>query len=149
MTRRLFTVVYVAVVVAVLCVLPFVLSDYNLGLVAQVGIFFIAILGLNILTGYTGQISIGHGAFMMIGGYTTAVMSRDHHTNLILTLVLAFALCFVVGVLLGLPALRLSGAYLALATFAFAISVPQLPLEWSKFLGGRDGVETSQTVTDR
>ncbi len=149
MTRRLFTVVSIAVVVAVLCFLPFVLSDYNLGLVAQVGIFFIAVLGLNILTGYTGQISIGHGAFMMIGGYTTAVMSRDHHTNLILTMVLAFALCFVVGVLLGLPALRLSGVYLALATFAFAVSVPQLPLEWSTFLGGRDGVETSQTVTDR
>ena len=149
MTRRLFTVGSIAVVVAVLCVLPFVLSDYNLGLVAQVGIFFIAVLGLNILTGYTGQISIGHGAFMMIGGYTTAVMSRDHHTNLILTMVMAFALCFVVGVLLGLPALRLSGVYLALATFAFAVSVPQLPLEWSTFLGGRDGVETSQTVTDR
>jgi len=51
-------------------------------------------------------------------------------------------------VLLGLPALRLSGPYLALATFAFAVSVPQLPLEWSKFLGGRDGVETSQTVSN-
>jgi branched-chain amino acid transport system permease protein len=148
MRGRLATVVSIAVVVAVLCVLPFVLSDYNIGLVTQVGIFFIAVLGLNILTGYTGQISIGHGAFMMIGGYTTAVMSRDHNTNLIVTMVLAFAICFVVGVLLGLPALRLSGPYLALATFAFAVSVPQLPLEWSKFLGGRDGVETSKTVSN-
>lgn len=148
MTRRLFTLVSIAVVVAVLCLLPFLLSDYNVGLVSQVGIFFIAVLGLNILTGYTGQISIGHGAFMMIGGYTTAVLSRDHHTNLILTMVAAFALCFVVGVLLGLPALRLSGVYLALATFAFAVSVPALPLEWSKFLGGRDGVETSETVSN-
>jgi branched-chain amino acid transport system permease protein len=148
MTRRLATLVSIAVVVAVLCLLPFILSDYNIGLVAQVGIFFIAVLGLNILTGYTGQISIGHGAFMMIGGYTTAVMSRDHHTNLIVTMLMAFAICFVVGVLLGLPALRLSGPYLALATFAFAVSVPQLPLEWSTFLGGRDGVETSQTVSN-
>ena len=148
MTRRLVMLGSIAVVVAVLCLLPFILSDYNVGLVAQVGIFFIAVLGLNILTGYTGQISIGHGAFMTIGGYTTAVLSRDHHTNLILTLVIAFAICFFVGVLLGLPALRLSGPYLALATFAFAVSVPQLPLEWSKFLGGRDGVETSQTVSN-
>ena len=148
MRGRLATVVSIAVVVAVLCLLPFVLSDYNVGLVTQVGIFFIAVLGLNILTGYTGQISIGHGAFMMIGGYTTAVMSRDHNTNLIVTMVLAFAICFLVGVLLGLPALRLSGPYLALATFAFAVSVPQLPLEWSKFLGGRDGVETSKTVSN-
>jgi branched-chain amino acid transport system permease protein len=146
MKGRLFALVSLAVVAAVLCVLPFTLSDYNVGLAAQVGIFFIAVLGLDILTGYTGQISIGHGAFMAIGGYTTAVMSRDHGTNLIVTMLVAFAICFVVGVLVGLPALRLSGAYLALVTFALAVSVPQLPLKWSTFLGGRDGVQTSQTV---
>jgi branched-chain amino acid transport system permease protein len=84
---------------------------------------------------------------MAIGGYTTAVMSRDHHTSLVLTMLLAFAICFVVGLLVGLPALRLSGVYLALATFALAVSVPQLPLKWSKFLGGRDGVQTSRTVS--
>lgn len=127
--------------------LPFTLSAYDVSLVARVGIFFVAILGLNILTGYSGQISIGHGAFMAIGGYTTAVMSRDHHTNLVLTMLLAFAICFALGLLVGLPALRLSGVYLALATFALAVSVPQLPLKWSTFLGGRDGVQTSQTVT--
>lgn len=134
-------------VCAVLAVLPFMLSGYNVSLVARIGIYFIAVLGLNILTGYTGQISIGHGAFMAIGGYTTAVMSRDHHTSLVLTMLLAFAICFVVGLLVGLPALRLSGVYLALATFALAVSVPQLPLKWSKFLGGRDGVQTSTTVS--
>jgi branched-chain amino acid transport system permease protein len=134
-------------VCAVLAVLPFTLSDYNLSLAAEVGIYFIAVLGLNILTGYSGQISIGHGAFMAIGGYTTAVLSRDHHTNLVLTMLIAFAICFVVGLLVGLPALRLSGVYLALATFALAVSVPQLPLKWSTFLGGRDGVQTVQTVS--
>ena len=84
---------------------------------------------------------------MAVGGYTTAVMSRDHHTSLILTMLLALAICFVLGLLVGLPALRLSGVYLALATFALAVSVPQLPLKWSKFLGGRDGVQTSRTVS--
>ena len=93
-------------------------------------------LGLNILTGYTGQISIGHGAFMAIGGYTTAVMSRDHGTNLVVTMLMAFAICFVVGLLVGLPALRLSGVYLALVTFALAVSVPYIPLQYSTFLGG-------------
>ena len=123
------------------CVLPFVLSDYNLGLVAQVGIFFIAILGLNILTGYTGQISIGHGAFMAIGGYTTAIMSRDHHTNLIADDAAGVRdLLRRAALLVGLPALRLSGVYLALATFALAVSVPQLPLKCSTFTGGSDGV---------
>jgi len=136
------------VAAAVLCVLPFILSDYHIYLAAQVGIFFIAVLGLNILTGYTGQISIGHGAFMMIGGYTTAVLSRDHHTNLVVTMLLAFAICFVVGLLVGLPALRLSGVYLALVTFALAVSLPQIPLQYSKFLGGSGGVQSSQTVSN-
>jgi branched-chain amino acid transport system permease protein len=136
------------VVAAVLCILPFVLSDYRIYLAAQVGIFFIAVLGLNILTGYTGQISIGHGAFMAIGGYTTAVMSRDHHTNLVVTMLMAFAICFVVGLLIGLPALRLSGVYLALVTFALAVSVPQIPLQYSSFLGGSGGVQSSKTVSN-
>jgi branched-chain amino acid transport system permease protein len=135
-------------VAAVLSVVPFLLSDFNVFLAAGVGVFFIAALGLNILTGYTGQISIGHGAFMAIGGYTTAVLSRDHNTNLVVTMLVAFAFCFVIGLLVGLPALRLSGAYLALATFALAVSVPQLPLKWSNFLGGRDGVETSKSVSN-
>ena len=147
MRRRLPALVSLLAVCGVLAVLPFLLSDYNVSLAARVGIYFIAVLGLNVLTGYTGQISIGHGAFMAVGGYTTAVMSRDHHTSLILTMLLAFAICFALGLLVGLPALRLSGVYLALATFALAVSVPQLPLKWSKFLGGRDGVQTSRTVS--
>jgi branched-chain amino acid transport system permease protein len=149
MRRRLPALAALLAVAGVLGALPFALSDYHVSLAAQVGIFFVAVLGLNILTGYTGQISIGHGAFMAIGGYTTAVMSRDHHTSLVLTMLIAFAICFVVGLLVGLPALRLSGVYLALATFALAVSVPQLPLKWSKFLGGRDGVQTAETVGHR
>jgi branched-chain amino acid transport system permease protein len=147
MRRRLPAPISLVAVCGVLAALPFMLSDYNVSLAARVGIYFIAVLGLNILTGYSGQISIGHGAFMAIGGYTTAVMSRDHHTSLVLTMLMAFAICFVLGLLVGLPALRLSGVYLALATFALAVSVPALPLKWSKFLGGRDGVQTSRTVS--
>ena len=136
-----------AAAAAVLALLPFELSAYHQALAAQVGIFFIAILGLDILMGYSGQISIGHGAFMAIGGYTTALMSRNHHTNLIVTMLMAFAICFVCGLLVGLPALRLSGTYLALATFALAVSVPQLPLKFSNFLGGSNGVQSAKTVS--
>jgi branched-chain amino acid transport system permease protein len=148
MRRRLPALVSLLAVAVVLSVLPFTLSSYNISLAAQVGIFFVAVLGLNILTGYTGQISIGHGAFMAIGGYTTAVMSRDHHTSLVVTMLMAFAICFVVGLLVGLPALRLSGVYLALATFALAVSVPQIPLQYTTFLGGTGGVQSSRTVSD-
>ncbi|HVS85220.1 MAG TPA: branched-chain amino acid ABC transporter permease [Gaiellaceae bacterium] len=136
-----------AIAAAVIALLPFAISDYHQALFAQVAVFFIAILGLNILVGYSGQISIGHGAFMAIGGYTTAILSRDHHTNLVLTMLVAFVLCFVCGLLLGLPALRLSGVYLALATFALAVSVPQLPLKFDKFLGGSGGVQSAKTVS--
>jgi branched-chain amino acid transport system permease protein len=84
---------------------------------------------------------------MAIGGYVTVIMSHSHHTNLIATLPLSLAITFVCGVLLGIPALRLSGVYLALATFALAVSVPQLPLKFSKFLGGSNGLQTDHTVS--
>jgi branched-chain amino acid transport system permease protein len=137
--------VIVAAAAVILAMLPFQISGYHQGIATRVAVYFIAILGLNILTGYTGQISIGHGAFMAIGGYVTAIMSHDHHTNLIATLPLAFAITFACGVLVGIPALRLSGVYLALATFALAVSVPQLPLKFSKFTGGSSGIQTNET----
>jgi branched-chain amino acid transport system permease protein len=145
MRKHLTAIVSLAVVAVVIVLLPFQLDGYHEGLMARVGVFFIAILGLNILTGYTGQISIGHGAFMAIGGYTTAVMSHYHDTNLILTLPLAFAISFGFGVLVGIPALRFSGVYLALVTFALAVSVPQFALKWSKFFGGSNGIQTQKT----
>jgi branched-chain amino acid transport system permease protein len=139
--------VVIAAAAVILAILPFQIDGYHQGIAARVAIYFIAILGLNILTGYTGQISIGHGAFMAIGGYVTAIMSHDHHTNLIATLPMSFAITFACGVLVGIPALRLSGVYLALATFALAVSVPQFPLKFSKFTGGSNGIQTSETPT--
>ena len=102
-----------AVSAVVLAFLPFMLSGYNQVLVSKVALYFIAILGLNIVTGYAGQISIGHGAFLAIGGYTTAIMSHDHGTNLIATIPLAFLVAFGFGIALGLPASRLSGVSIA------------------------------------
>src|SRR5436853_3114633 len=136
----------IGIVATAIALLGATMTDYHDGLGARVGIYFIAILGLNILTGYTGQISIGHGAFMAIGGYTTVLLSI-HHTNLIATLPLSFAITFAFGMLVGIPALRLSGVYLALATFALAVSVPQFPLKFSKFLGGSNGLQTDHSVS--
>jgi branched-chain amino acid transport system permease protein len=137
----------IAIAAVAVALLPFGLSGYHQGLAVYVAIYFIAILGLNILTGYTGQISIGHGAFMAIGGYTTVLLSIHQHLNLIATLPVSFAITFAFGVLVGVPALRLSGVYLALATFALAVSVPQFPLKFSKFLGGSNGLQTDHTVS--
>jgi branched-chain amino acid transport system permease protein len=126
MTRYVPRALVLAGAVLVVVLLPHAISDYHQLEAAGVATFFVAILGLNILTGYTGQISIGHGAFMAIGGYTTAIMSNYHHTNLIATLPLACAISFVCGILVGIPALRFRGVYLALATFALATAMPQL-----------------------
>ena len=133
-------VVSLAGLAAVLVALPFLLSNYNIGLAAEVGVFFIAILGLNILTGYTGQISIGHGAFMAFGGYATAILTHDHGWNDLATLPAAAAAGFVAGVVVGLPALRFRGVYLALTTFAVALAVPQIAKNYSHFTGGTEGL---------
>jgi branched-chain amino acid transport system permease protein len=127
--------------VAVLAILPHWLSDFRASEVAYVGIYFIAILGLNILTGYTGQISLGHGAFMAIGGYTTAIMVGHHNVRDLWTIPLAGLVAGAAGLLFGLPALRLSGLYLALATFALAVALPAVLKKFSHFTGGSEGIQ--------
>ena len=107
--------------------LPHRLSDFHASQVAYVAIYSIALLGLNVLTGYTGQISLGHGAFMAIGGYTTATSSLHRGVKDLWTIPLAaLARRASSGSLFGIPALRLSGPYLALATFAVAVATPQV-----------------------
>src|SRR6476660_10289956 len=102
--------------------------------------YAIAVLGLNLLTGFNGQISLGHGAFLAIGGYVTAVLMARFGWPYWATLPAAALFCFVVGYLFGLPALRLEGHYLALATFALAIAVPQL-LKYRHLEGLTGGVQ--------
>src|SRR6185436_18128350 len=89
-------------------------------------VYAIAILGLNLLTGINGQFSLGHSAFYAIGAYTTAILMDRFGVNYALTLPAAGVVCLVAGFLFGLPALRLEGLYLALATFALGVSLPQL-----------------------
>jgi branched-chain amino acid transport system permease protein len=127
--------------VAFLAVLPHWLSDFHASEVAYVGIYFIAILGLNILTGYTGQISLGHGAFMAIGGYTTAIMVGHHNVRDLWTIPLAGLIAGGAGLLFGIPALRLSGLYLALATFALAVGLPAVLKKFDHFTGGTEGIQ--------
>src|SRR5499426_771108 len=89
-------------------------------------VYSIAVLGLILLTGFNGQISLGHGAFFAIGAYTAAILIDQMGWPFWATLPAAAVTCFVAGYLFGLPALRLEGHYLALATFSFAVAVPQI-----------------------
>jgi branched-chain amino acid transport system permease protein len=111
---------------AVAFVPMFVFSDYRLFQLTMVVVYAIAILGLAILTGFNGQISLGHGAFYAIGAYVTAVLMYGYNVPYWATLPVSAIACAAVGFLIGLPALRLGGLYLALTTFALAVAVPQL-----------------------
>jgi len=126
------------------CALPFVMTNFRLFQFSQVYIYAIAILGLNMLTGYNGQFSLGHGAFYAIGAYVSAIMMDRWNIAYGWTIPVAGVLCLIVGFLFGLPALRLEGLYLALATFSLALAVPQILKYFEHWTGGSQGIVLSK-----
>jgi branched-chain amino acid transport system permease protein len=129
-----------AALIAVAVVLPFALSNYHVFELTQVMIYAIAVLGLNILTGYNGQISLGHGGFFAAGAYTAAILMYRYGVPYWATLLPAALVCFALGVLFGLPALRFEGPYLALVTLAMAVAMPQLLKYFDNWTGGKQGL---------
>ncbi len=115
-----------AALLLLVCALPFLVSNYHTFQLTLVLVYAIALLGLNILTGYNGQISLGHGAFYAIGAYVAAILMNTYNVPYWLTVPVAGVVCLAAGFLFGLPALRLEGLYLALATFALGVSIPPL-----------------------
>ena len=140
MTRRALT--GLLIVLAAAAALPFVVSNYQVFQLTLVLVYAVALLGLNMLTGYNGQISLGHGAFYAIGAYCAAILMDKWGVPYWATLPVAGAVCLVAGFLFGLPALRLEGLYLALATFALGVSLPQLLKyhEIEAWTGGVQGI---------
>lgn len=128
------------VTLVALCLLPFLVKNYRVFQFNLVIVYSIAVLGLNILTGFNGQFSLGHGAFYAIGAYSTAILMDQAGMPYWATLPLAAIICFVFGFLMGFPALRLEGHFLALATFALALAIPQL-LKYKKIEGFTGGVQ--------
>jgi branched-chain amino acid transport system permease protein len=144
--------------VVLIAVLPRYMGEFRLSQFTFVALYFIALLGLNILTGYNGQISLAQGAFMGIGGYVSAllILGRpglelyqldppgwlplgDGMTP-VFTIPIAGLVTGVIGVLFGIPALRLAGVSLALATFAMAVSMPTLAKRFESVTGGGGGI---------
>jgi branched-chain amino acid transport system permease protein len=151
--------------VVVIALLPRFMGEFRLSQFTFVALYFIALLGLNILTGYNGQISLGHGAFMGIGAYVSAVLTLgrpglelyqldppgwlplgDGMTP-IFTIPIAGLVTGVVGVLFGIPALRLAGVSLALATFAMAVSLPTVAKRFDSVTGGGGGLSLNLPET--
>jgi branched-chain amino acid transport system permease protein len=139
-----FRVAAAVVPLVVALVLPFFMGGFRLFQFTQVYVYAIALLGLNLLTGYNGQFSLGHSAFYALGAYTTAIMIDHWSIGYGWTLPVAGVLSFVVGFLFGIPALRLEGVYLALATFALALSVPQILKYFDSWTGGSQGIVLSK-----
>jgi branched-chain amino acid transport system permease protein len=134
------------IALAILALLPIIggktglISNYSFLQLSLMIVYAIAVLGLILLTGFNGQISLGHGAFFAVGAYTAAILIDQYNWPFWATLPLAAITCFIAGYLFGLPALRLEGHYLALATFALAVAVPQI-LKYRHFETFTNGVQ--------
>ena len=120
--RVLWTAAFLALMVS----FTFFASSYHLFQLTMLVVYAVAVLGMTILTGYNGQISLGHGAFFAIGSYTTAILMANYDWPYWATLPVAAVASAFVGFLVGFPALRLGGLYLALTTFALAVAIPQI-----------------------
>jgi branched-chain amino acid transport system permease protein len=131
---------------AVALLLPFAFKNFVVFQLTMAMVYGMAILGLNLLTGFNGQFSLGHSAFFAVGAYTAAIMIESFGISAYWTLPAAGSVCLAFGVLFGLPALRLQGIYLALATFALANAMPPIlklsPLE--QWTGGVQGLLVSK-----
>lgn len=122
------------------------LGRFDQGQLTRVIIYAIAIAGLNIATGYTGLVSVGHSAFFGLGAYTTGILVVREHWRAEATIPVALVVCFVVGLVVGLPALRIRGLYLAIATLAFGVAFPELVARFASLTGGASGLTIRRSM---
>jgi len=134
------TILGFAIAALILASVPWLVPAYVSFELTFAGAYAIAILGLIILTGYNGQISLGHGAFMAIGGYTVAIAGQAWGLAPELSILLSALLCGLFGALVGIVALRLAGAYLALATYSLAVAVAPVLKRFKDLTGGAQGL---------
>jgi branched-chain amino acid transport system permease protein len=154
-----------AALAVLVAVLPRLAGEFRVGQFTFVALYFIALIGLNVLTGFSGQISLGHGAFMGIGAYVAAILTLGRPGLELLgthppgwlpigngmtatwTLPLAFVIAGLFGYAFGIPALRLAGVSLALATFAVAVSLPSVAKRFEDVTGGGGGLSMNLPST--
>jgi branched-chain amino acid transport system permease protein len=146
LSMRTWAIVAGVLVVALIAPL-FVLDRFNTIEFAYVWAFAIALIGLNVLTGFSGQISLGNGAFMAIGAYVTAILYFKLQVPYLWTILPAGLVAGLAGYLFGFPALKLSGLYLALATFALALSASPVIKNFGALTNGHEGI-VLPSVTD-
>jgi len=133
------------VLIVFLVLFPIFSSNYYIYVANYIAINILVVLGLNILMGSTGLASLGHSGFYAVGAYTTVVLMTRAHLPFLLALLLAGLLTALFGFLIGFPALRLSGPYLAIATFAFGVGMTII-IGRIEFLGGRQGLHAPELI---
>lgn len=138
-------VFWFVVLMIFLALFPFLVKNYYVYMANYMAINIIVAIGLNLLVGYTGQISLGHAGFFAIGAYGTITLMSEAHLPFLLALVAAGLTAACLGFLLGLPALRLEGPYLAIATLAFGLTITQIIGRIDLF-GGRQGLHTPDLI---
>lgn len=126
MRGGLATALIALVVVVAAVAAPVFLRGFMLFQISTILVYAIGILGLIVLTGLTGQISLGHGAFFAIGAYAMAILVSHYNLPYLVAIPLAGVICLLLGYVIGIPAVRLEGLYLALATFSLAVATPQI-----------------------
>ncbi|MFH0823774.1 MAG: branched-chain amino acid ABC transporter permease, partial [Pseudomonadota bacterium] len=129
----------------VLLALPFLVGDYALYIVTLIAVNSVVAIGLNILVGYTGQISLGHAGFFAVGAYGCVLLMKSLALPFIVALPAAGFIAALFGFLLGLPSLRLEGPYLAIATLGFGMAITQI-IGHTDFMGGHMGLEAPKAA---
>jgi branched-chain amino acid transport system permease protein len=133
------------ILILFLALFPFLFNNYYIYMANYMAINIIVAIGLNLLVGYTGQISLGHAGFFAIGAYSTVILMAKAHLPFLLALPLSALATALFGFLLGLPALRLEGPYLSIATLGFGLTITQV-IGRIEFFGGRQGLHTPELV---
>jgi branched-chain amino acid transport system permease protein len=128
------------ILLVILLTIPLYLGNYQLGIVNLIGITIIAVTGLNILTGYCGQLSIGHAGFMAVGAYTSAILTSSFKMHFLLGLISAGFFAGIIGMIFGIPSLRVKGFYLAISTIAAQLIILWVINHWTSVTGGFNGM---------
>lgn len=144
--RSLWARFWLGAFLAALAALPFFGGAYPVYLVSLTCISVVSALGLNVLTGFTGQISLGHAAFVAVGAYTAAILSNRFGLSFWLILPASGGVAALAGVAVGLPCLRLKGLYLAMATMAFGVVTDHVLVTWESLTGGVRGLQMPRPV---
>lgn len=131
---------WLAVGIVLLVLIPFVASPYTLYILTNIAIYAVCVIGLNILTGFTGQISLGHGAFFGVGAYTAAIVATRFNLPFLPAVFSGGVMTALIGLIFGLPSSRLKGLYLAIATLAGQFIIEYVLIHWEEVTMGTMGI---------